>query len=60
MYCSTCGSRMKSKGPRIKQINHSILQNGFKLEVEALVSRSISYMTEEYVPRLLKEGDFLD
>jgi DNA topoisomerase-6 subunit A len=29
-------------------------------EVEALVSRSISYMTEEYVPRLLKEGDFLD
>ena len=21
MYCSTCGSRMKSKGPRIKQIN---------------------------------------
>ncbi len=37
-----------------------MLTNGFKLEVEALVSRSISYMTEEYVPRLLKEGDFLD
>ena len=37
-----------------------MLRNGFKLEVEALVSRSISYMTEEYVPRLLKEGDFLD
>ncbi|MBQ1864984.1 MAG: DNA topoisomerase VI, partial [Thermoguttaceae bacterium] len=42
-----------------KEIN-LMLQNGFKLEVEALVSRSISYMTEEYVPRLLKEGDFLD
>ncbi len=38
----------------------AMLKNGFKLEVEALVSRSISYMTEEYVPRLLKEGDFLD
>lgn len=37
-----------------------MLKNGFKLEVEALVSRSISYMTEEYVPRLLREGDFLD
>lgn len=37
-----------------------MLRNGFKLEVEALVSRSISYMTEEYVPRLLKEGEFLD
>ena len=24
MYCSTCGSRMKSKGPRIKQINHCL------------------------------------
>lgn len=37
-----------------------MMKNGFKLEVEALLSRSISYMTEEYVPRLLKEGDFLD
>ena len=42
-----------------KEIDY-MLNNGFKLEVEALVSRSISYMTEEYVPRLLKEGDFLD
>ena len=24
MYCSACGSRMKSKGPRIKQINHCL------------------------------------
>lgn len=37
-----------------------MLKNGFKLEVEALISRSISYMTEEYVPNLLKEGHFLD
>ncbi|MDD3588181.1 MAG: DNA topoisomerase IV subunit A [Thermoguttaceae bacterium] len=37
-----------------------MLQNGFKLEVESLISRSISYMTEDYVPQLLKEGRFLD
>ncbi|MDO4586814.1 MAG: DNA topoisomerase IV subunit A [Planctomycetia bacterium] len=42
-----------------KEIEH-MLKNGFKLEVEALISRSISYMTEEYVPQLLKEGSFLD
>lgn len=37
-----------------------MLKNGFKLEVEALISRSISYMSEEYVPNILKEGHFLD
>ncbi|MCL2305881.1 MAG: DNA topoisomerase IV subunit A [Planctomycetaceae bacterium] len=37
-----------------------MLDNGFKLEVEALVSRDISYVTEEYVPQRLKEGKFLD
>ncbi|MBR5626104.1 MAG: DNA topoisomerase IV subunit A, partial [Thermoguttaceae bacterium] len=37
-----------------------MLENGFKLEVEALISRRISYMTEEYVPQLLDEGHFLD
>ena len=39
MYCSTCGSRMKSKGPRIKQINHSILQDGFKLVLAVSVRK---------------------
>jgi len=37
-----------------------MIDNGFKLEVEALVSRDISYVTEEYVPQRLKEGKFLD
>jgi len=37
-----------------------MFDNGFKLEVEALVSRDISYVTEEYVPQRLKEGKFLD
>jgi DNA topoisomerase-6 subunit A len=37
-----------------------MLKNGFKLEVEALISKDISYVTEEYVPQRLKSGDFLD
>lgn len=38
----------------------AMLSNGFKLEVEALISQGLSYVTEEYVPTLLKEGNFLD
>ena len=37
-----------------------MLKNGFKLEVEALINKGISYVTEEYVPARLKEQDFLD
>jgi DNA topoisomerase-6 subunit A len=37
-----------------------MLTNGFKLEVEALISKDISYVTEEYVPKRLKDRDFLD
>src|SRR6476659_9330958 len=37
-----------------------MLKNGFKLEVEALISKDISYVTEEYVPQRLEEADFLD
>src|SRR6478736_4629247 len=38
----------------------SMLKNGFKLEVEALISKDISYVTEQYVPERLEEGNFLD
>ena len=31
MFCNSFGSRMESKGKRIKQINHPVLQDGFKL-----------------------------
>jgi DNA topoisomerase-6 subunit A len=37
-----------------------MLKNGFKMEVEALISKGISYATEEYVPQRLEEQDFLD
>ncbi len=37
-----------------------MLDNDFKLEVEALISKDISYVTEEYVPQRLTDRDFLD
>src|SRR5436309_1864019 len=37
-----------------------MLRNGFKLEVEALISKDVSYVTEEFVPARLEEGNFLD
>ena len=37
-----------------------MLKNGFKLEVEALISKDISYVTEEYVPARLEAREFLD
>jgi DNA topoisomerase-6 subunit A len=37
-----------------------MLQNDFKLEVEALISKDISYVTEEYVPARLADQDWLD
>jgi DNA topoisomerase-6 subunit A len=37
-----------------------MLQNGFKLEVESLINKNISYMTEEYTPSRLKSEDWLD
>ena len=47
------------KKPWQKEID-TMLKNGFKLEVEALISKDISYVTEEYVPARLAERDFLD
>ncbi len=37
-----------------------MLSNDFKLEVEALISKDISYVTEEYVPARLADQDWLD
>jgi DNA topoisomerase-6 subunit A len=48
-----------NKKPWQKEIE-LMLKNGFKLEVEALISKDISYVTEEYVPARLEEDVFLD
>jgi len=48
-----------SKKPWQKEIE-LMIRNGFKLEVEALISKDISYVTETYVPERLAEADWLD
>ncbi|MGA2060987.1 MAG: DNA topoisomerase IV subunit A [Thermoguttaceae bacterium] len=47
------------KKPWQKEIER-LLENGFKLEVEALISKDISYVTEQYTPARLKAEDWLD
>jgi len=42
-----------------KEIN-KLLSNGFKMEVESLITKDISYVTETYVPERLKAKDWLD
>ena len=37
-----------------------MLRNGFKMEVESLITKDISYVTEVYVPERLSDEDFLD
>lgn len=49
----------KEKKPWQREIA-MMLENDFKLEVESLMSKDISYVTETYVPQRLEEGEFLD
>jgi DNA topoisomerase-6 subunit A len=42
-----------------REIEH-MLRNGFKMEVESLITKDISYVTEEYVPQRLKKKDWLE
>ena len=37
-----------------------LLSNGFKMEVESLITKDISYVSETYVPERLKRKDWLD
>lgn len=47
------------KKPWQKEIA-ALLRNGFKMEVESLITKDISYVTEVYVPDRLKAQDWLD
>jgi DNA topoisomerase-6 subunit A len=49
----------KEKKPWQREIA-MMLENDFKLEVESLMSKDISYVTDTYVPQRLEEGEFLD
>jgi DNA topoisomerase-6 subunit A len=35
------------------------IDNGFKMEVDALLTKSISFITEEYLPKKLRDKDYL-
>ncbi len=45
--------------PWLKEID-AMLRNGFKMEVEAMITKDISYVTETYVPERLKARDWLE
>lgn len=49
----------KDNKPWQKEIA-KMMDNGFKMEVESLITKDISYVTEEYVPERLKKKDWLD
>jgi DNA topoisomerase-6 subunit A len=39
---------------------HGMLEAGFKMEIEALSNKGISFVTEEYVPKKLRDRDWID
>ncbi|MFO0665804.1 MAG: DNA topoisomerase IV subunit A [Polyangiaceae bacterium] len=38
----------------------AMLKNGFKMEVDGLLTKSISFITDEYIPKKLRDKDYLD
>jgi DNA topoisomerase-6 subunit A len=46
--------------PKWQKEIKKLLENDFKLEVEALINKGISFVTETYVPQRLAEQDWLD
>jgi len=44
----------KGKKPWEKEIR-KMIQNGFKMEVEAMINKRLTYLTEEYVPMKIKD-----
>ena len=41
-----------------REINE-LLKNGFKMEVDSLLSKSISFISEEYIPKKIRDKDWL-
>jgi DNA topoisomerase-6 subunit A len=37
----------------------ALLDHGFKMEVDGFLTKSISFITEEYIPKKLRDGDYL-
>ncbi len=50
----------KGKKPWEREIK-KMISNGFKMEVEAMINKSLTYLTDEYLPRKLKKkSEWLD
>lgn len=49
-----------AENPKWRKEIELLLKNGFKMEVEAMINKGISYVTEEYVPQRLKAKDWLE
>ncbi len=39
---------------------NAMLDNGFKMEVDGLLTKSISFITEEYIPKKLRDKDWIE
>ncbi len=52
------GAGFADNKPWQKEIK-GMLNNGFKMEVEGLITKDISYVTETYVPERLAAEDWL-
>jgi DNA topoisomerase-6 subunit A len=37
-----------------------MLKNGYKMELEALSNRGLSFVTEEYLPQKIRDKEYLD
>lgn len=47
------------KDPKWQREIQGIVDNGFKMEVDSLLTKSISFITEEYIPKKLRDRDYL-
>jgi DNA topoisomerase-6 subunit A len=45
--------------PKWQREIQALLQNGFKMEVDGFLTKSISFITEEYIPKKLRDKDWL-
>jgi DNA topoisomerase-6 subunit A len=56
-------SQMKAypwfKAPRWQREIQATVDNGFKMEVDSLLTKSISFITEQYIPKKLRDRDYL-
>ena len=48
-----------AKAETIRPPIQALLDNNFKMEVDGFLTKSISFITEEYIPKKLRDKDYL-